>query len=491
MVKLRRVNKIEESYSLYLESKKDLEELKDFLGDIYFNKYMDIRDRISDPDFKDFNKIKKMDLKDVQNFIDSFQSRGSKKKQDKTEGAEKVYEDGDWIVYHITSYPAAQLYGSGTKWCITGRYDGHEEKGEYYFNDYIKAENLDGGYYFYINKKDPSKKYCMLLDKNKEIRSIWSADDTNIRDADIDDIPSDLPNIKGVDVKEYIDTYGNTASNLVQGLNDEIWKDNPDLHKIDRIAAALKREDVDGEDIKDIFSSLYSHDDPVSILKILTKHFSVPTRIPVAYMDMDSTWDVIKLYLEEVANKNKYSDKHRNNILLSLSGLVSFKYKNKLESLVKQIQNVVKSGVDGNMEWIHSFPYSILNDKQVLENLDFDRLLDAAFETEPEDILLPLLENGMSVDTEFENGDNIFISAVENDKPDFVDMLLKYGADPNIIYGDSYPYPVWLVAVEDGLPDTLKVLIKHGANVKTWKDSDGKTALDYTDDPEIKDILEK
>ena len=228
MVKLRRVFESE----LYLESKKDLDDLKSFLGDNLFDDYMKIRDRIpsvsdqnkkypafsdkewddeteklfikkysnlrKDPiiqkskeysdtpnissisdnnknrslslyskmrdfvldtysTYRDFNKLKKQDKDVIQDFVSSYISTGDKKKQDKVEGAEKIYDGEEWVIYKITTYPAAQLYGSGTKWCITGRYPGHEERGEEYFNDYINKRNLDGGYYFLINKKEKEK----------------------------------------------------------------------------------------------------------------------------------------------------------------------------------------------------------------------------------------------------------------------------------------------------------------------------------------------
>ena len=197
MVKLRRVY---ESY-LYLESKKDLDDLKDYLGDKLFDDYMKIRDRIPKDhnEFKDFSKLKKMNRKDIQDFVSSFQSKSDKKKSDKFEGAKKLYEDEDWVVYKITTYPAAKYYGSNTTWCITGRYKGHEERGEYYFNDYIKGNNLDGGYYFYISKHDPKEKYCILQTKDKRIHSIWSAENTDMGSsmlsADID-----LPEVEEVNL---------------------------------------------------------------------------------------------------------------------------------------------------------------------------------------------------------------------------------------------------------------------------------------------------
>lgn len=211
MVKLRRINESE----LYLESKKDLDDLKAYLGDALFDDYMKIRDKISDPNFKDFSKLKKMDKKDVQDFVSSFQSKSDKKKSDKTKGAKKLYEDSDWVVYKITSYPAAQLYGSGTKWCITGRYPGHEERGQEYFDDYIRQEKLDGGYYFYLSKEDPNEKYCVLQTKNGKIKSIWNAKDTNLGSTSkraYDDARVSLPEVKEVNLQPVSDSYKNDFS---------------------------------------------------------------------------------------------------------------------------------------------------------------------------------------------------------------------------------------------------------------------------------------
>ena len=50
MVKLRRVSELE----LYLESKKDLDDLKNHLGDNLYNSYMQIRNKI--PSNSDLNK---------------------------------------------------------------------------------------------------------------------------------------------------------------------------------------------------------------------------------------------------------------------------------------------------------------------------------------------------------------------------------------------------------------------------------------------------
>ena len=189
----RRVRILE---AMIIEGKRDQEILNDFLGDDYYNKYQLIKNKIKDLDYKDIYKLIKKDPNEVKNYIDSFQSNRDSVKAAK-EGAIKLYEDSDWIVYKITSYNAAKYYGRNTKWCITGRFPGHEGLGEKYFNNYIRDYNLDDGYYFYINKHDPNEKYCVLKSNSGNIKSIWSAEDTNMGNSLYwDDI--DLPYVKEI-----------------------------------------------------------------------------------------------------------------------------------------------------------------------------------------------------------------------------------------------------------------------------------------------------
>ena len=83
MVKLRRV------YEYWcFESEKDKEDLKKHLGDDLYNDYMKIRDKITkgDNDYKDFQKLKKLPIKDVRSFVDNFQSETDRRKEAKTGG---------------------------------------------------------------------------------------------------------------------------------------------------------------------------------------------------------------------------------------------------------------------------------------------------------------------------------------------------------------------------------------------------------------------
>ena len=192
---LRRVAYLE---SLLYEGKQDQENLLKFLGQEYYDKYNLIKNKIKDPEYKDIYKLMKMDLDDVKDYIDELSKKQSNAdiRRDAKKGAKLIYNKDGWKVYRITTYKAAQLYGSNTTWCITGRYEGHEEKGEQYFNDYIGEYSLDGGYYFYI--KSNNEKYCLLRTQDGEVESVWDAEDNRYEFVEITEEVPDFPSIPGV-----------------------------------------------------------------------------------------------------------------------------------------------------------------------------------------------------------------------------------------------------------------------------------------------------
>ena len=223
----RRVSILE---AYILEGKRDQEVLNDFLGDDYYNKYLSIKNKISDPEYKDIYKLVKKDPNEVKDYIDNFKSSRDKRTASKEMGTRKVYEDSDWVVYHITNYNAAKYYGRDTKWCIAGNYEGHESRGEFYFNDYIKREGLDGGYYFYISKSDPHKKYCLLQRNDGRVLSIWDASDTSL-DLNYEIEYLKLPKVPGVNLHDYrIDNFIASIGNEdVDGIRDFLENHDPDI----------------------------------------------------------------------------------------------------------------------------------------------------------------------------------------------------------------------------------------------------------------------
>lgn len=151
--------------------------------------------------FREFEKLKKANIEDVWKFVSSYVSVGSTKSQERIDGATLIYDKNGWKVYRITTYKAARFYGAGTKWCITGRYEGYEDKGEYYFKKYIREESLDGGYYFYIKG---GRKWC-LLQRTDGSTLIWNAKDHPVSDEIFDnneapDWPLDVPGVNSKDI---------------------------------------------------------------------------------------------------------------------------------------------------------------------------------------------------------------------------------------------------------------------------------------------------
>ena len=213
---LRRVAYLE---SLLFEGKQDQEKLLNFLGQDYYDKYNLIKNKIQDPEYKDIYRIMKKDPSEVENYIDDFQSNMDLRREAK-KGAKLIYNQNGWKVYRITTYEAAVYYGSNTKWCITGRYDDHESRGKEYFDNYIKDNDLDGGYYFYI--KNDNEKYCLLRKKNGKIHSIWNASDRTIYPDDIKTIIPDFPNIPQVFDLDKPNSGEVTASLFSNNINDVI-----------------------------------------------------------------------------------------------------------------------------------------------------------------------------------------------------------------------------------------------------------------------------
>ena len=198
MVKLHRIE-VNEELDLTLEASAERERVKKFmddnLGKDYFDKYLKIRDRFTDMNLKDFNKIIKLDPEDVKVAIDRYYTSNNSS-SDSKEGKRKVGENSDWVVYHVTTFPAAQELGEGTEWCITGRYGNMDPNDDRYFKNYIQDHNLDGGYYFYIPKNKSNDKHCLLLTKNGKIDSVWGTPNGQVYDVG----GLNFPEVKGIDL---------------------------------------------------------------------------------------------------------------------------------------------------------------------------------------------------------------------------------------------------------------------------------------------------
>lgn len=120
---------------------------------------------------KDINQYKNIDqvYDNVKNFMEDPSQATSKSdevRKIKEMGAEKVYEDNDWLIIVPKTQEAAIYYGKGTKWCTASTH------GYNYFEHY----NKEGRLYININK-NTGDKYQFHFESN----SFMDAEDKPIK----------------------------------------------------------------------------------------------------------------------------------------------------------------------------------------------------------------------------------------------------------------------------------------------------------------------
>ena len=72
-------------------------------------------------DYRDIKNIKSLhDLESITTYYDTKKSKNVEIK-DLKEGAEKVFEDSDWLIIHVKTEEASCYYGANTKWCTSGK----------------------------------------------------------------------------------------------------------------------------------------------------------------------------------------------------------------------------------------------------------------------------------------------------------------------------------------------------------------------------------
>jgi ankyrin repeat protein len=311
------------------------------------------------------------------------------------DGATKLYEDSDWIVYRITTPEAARAIGKRASWNFTaGNRSGQ------IFNDTIRNLNLDGGFYFYISKNNPKEQYCVLQTKDRKIKYIY-----DIKGDTIDFLDIDLPVVPEVNLN---------------GITDD-----------DRLIKAVMNNDVAAA--KEL---LRSGADPNAVLR--TGH----PLICVAAGDLN--YPMVRLLLKAGADPNAYNKVHGSSpideVLHSMKKWNPSTVTPEKNSIIKELLNyganvnkntLEKLCSDGNIQIV----------KLVLDNLDLDekskaRLLwrAAEFTTKGNlDVLEYLLDLGIDPNTPNSYGETLLqkMSKWDQRQPlvaKYVNLLKKHGA---------------------------------------------------------------
>ena len=381
-------------------------------------------------------------------------------------GSKKLYEDSDWIVYKITTYPSAQYYGKNTKWCITGRYDGHEEEGEKWFNKYIDENKLDGGYYFYISKNDPFKKYCVLQNTDKEVHSIWNAKDS-MEGKSMASLNVQLPEIPEVNLK---DEY------TIDGLCDLCVRQDTDLDRLKNYIKSLQKKE--GKNIVNTSDSV--------------------NRTPLVSACKSNNLDMVKLLVNAGADVNKKDGDGRSPLDVSVYNASSIGIsKDLIKYLVKRgakfdnnnlLDRLIQSYDIGNK----SFNFNDLLKLLVSCGVDINKQnwygrcpIHTAILSGDMDIIKSFIKNGADLNTTTNFGVTPILQTINEDdlknKKDILKLLVKNGADVNKSYSGGITPLISCCRYSNGIRKALpliKILVENGADINA-QDSHGNTVLHY------------
>jgi len=123
---------------------------------------------------KDIFKYK--DLKDLEDLIKEMGLSKRQEKEKDKEGAQKIFEDDNFLVIRVDDKPAMITYGSNTRWCTT-------MKDHHYYEDYVSQGN---DFYIIITKNPEavkSSKYAVVRKGLLEFQ-VYDAKDSYARSFD-------------------------------------------------------------------------------------------------------------------------------------------------------------------------------------------------------------------------------------------------------------------------------------------------------------------
>lgn len=99
-----------------------------------------------------------------------------------------------------------------------------------------------------------------------------------------------------------------------------------------------------------------------------------------------------------------------------------------------------------------------------------------------------LLKHGYKLSEGEYGGAQLMDSAIFEENEEMVELLLKYGLDPN---GEYAGEPVWIYACEQGNTEILTLLLEHGADLEFYGGKAMRQAIDYCNLDVIELLTEK
>ena len=166
-----------------LEARADKDRFSVWGGDELLQKFLKLKDRLPVPQndmtywTSGKNPHKPEELSLILNKLEQNIVKKSEEQKLIEQGAEKVFEDSNWLVYHITNFEACQKYGSGTQWCITGKnLSGDDTYGRTHWDRYTG----DGNDFYFFIEKGSDVKYAVMINEINGNHTIFDPRDNEI-----------------------------------------------------------------------------------------------------------------------------------------------------------------------------------------------------------------------------------------------------------------------------------------------------------------------
>jgi len=270
---------------------------------------------------KDINVYKT--LKDLENAVKSVSEKKSskEKRQEDKAGSETIYEDKEVALVYVGTKESCQLYGKGTKWCITMR-------DASYFEQYTGANVV---FYFLLKKQplgDPLDKVAFAVKRDKENKILEN--ELELYDAEDNQIDDRLAFAEFPDLEFFIGEIVVDASHKPKGLLAKI-KDGESSTEEEQQALELYKNDdqitkmiADSTKNESTLLSLAKHKNeeirmwvagnsntPPSVLKILVKDDDFSVRQAIAYSSDNP--EILAMLVNDSDNFIRYNLATNNN----------------------------------------------------------------------------------------------------------------------------------------------------------------------------------
>ena len=154
-------------------------------------------------------------------------------------GAEKLFENSNWIIIHPKTEEASCYYGKGTRWCTAA-----EE------NNYFDRYNRDGNLYIIISKTNPEEKYQIHFQSG----SFMNAEDSPLDDREMNKIFNDK------ELVEFLSSLADKEGGLVK-LPEDLENYNGgefevDISDLESIYKTANRDGVRFEFIQELLTDI-------------------------------------------------------------------------------------------------------------------------------------------------------------------------------------------------------------------------------------------